>query len=193
MIPHHNWIPRAGLMDSPAVERSSLRLRCVTAHVLMQRQRWRVELTKAYRCTKDMSLSLSSPKPHRCLSPPWSKEHERTATLPFCLLLFLHAAPPTVCDPEVWHFPSSPQVSVTQPGALARCPPPYLSQEGTKEGCRARISSSALPDCVTPADTCTPAEPRGKQEARGFTADPPFHLDCLYEETRLRSSPPLCP
>lgn len=181
-------------MDSPADERSSLRLRCVTAHVLMQQHQFEGRVNQSMPLhQRHVTVFLLCSTATSLPLPPviwraWKDSHS-----PLLSALFLPAAPLTVCDPEVWHFPSSPQVSVTQPGALARCPPPYLSQEGTKEGCCARISSSALPDCVTPADSCTPAEPRGVQEAGGFTADLPFHLDCLYKEIRLRSSPPLCP
>lgn len=97
---------------------------------------FRVEWTKAYRCTKDMSLSFSSaPKPHLCRS---------RCSFPL-------AAPLPVFDPEVWHFPSSPQVSVTQPGGLGMPPTGLPVSEGTTEGCRVRISSPVLP---RPGDPC---------------------------------------
>ncbi|MEQ2311091.1 hypothetical protein AMECASPLE_016071, partial [Ameca splendens] len=73
----------------------------------------------------------------------------------------LAEASPTVCDLEVRHFPSSPQISVTQPGGLARRPDHLPVSEGTMELMDLQPLGYRL--CCTLCASCTPAEPSGNR------------------------------
>lgn len=76
-------------MDSPADERSPLRLRCVTAHVLMQQHQFEGRVNQSMPLhQRHVTVFLLCSTATSLPLPPWSEEHERTATLPFCLRSF---------------------------------------------------------------------------------------------------------
>ena len=125
------------------------------------------EFTKAYHWTKDLSLSFSPAlKPHAFLRSPWSRERERDSRAPqpsFCLCL--HIGPLTVCELEVWHFPSGPQISVTQTGKPwhAAHSPTYLREHNGGSPCRGSPLQSGQNLLVPPALQQSPWETGGQR------------------------------
>lgn len=146
---------------------------------LRQQQRWRVELTKAYRCTKDMSLSFSSAL---CLFSSWSKDHERTATVPlsfsFCLRSFftqcLWLCVIRRCDtfPVAHRYPLPSQ----EPWHAAHSP---TCLGGHNRGMPCEDFFSRPARFYNPCCHLHTGGPLGKQEGRAPMADLSFHLDSV--------------